>query len=94
MPRANSIPPNQAGIVRADLSQWVKAGQNPGGGHNKFPHAIGELPREGFILLQNYGATPVWFRNVRLKSLADRKPQYTGKEPIGKVLQKAPAVEK
>ena len=81
-------------IVRADLSQWVKAGQNPGGGHNKFPHAIGELPREGFICLQNYGATPVWFRNVRLKPLSDRKPQYTGKEPIGKVLQKAPAADK
>ena len=81
-------------IVRADLSQWVKAGKNPGGGHNKFPHAIGELPREGFICLQNYGATPVWFRNVRLKSLSDRKPQYTGKEPIGKVLQNASAAEK
>ena len=81
-------------IVRADLSQWVKAGQNPDGGHNKFPHAIGELPSEGFILLQNYGATPVWFRNVRLKPLSDRKPQYTGKEPIGKVLQKAPAAKK
>ena len=61
--------------------------------HNKFPHAIGALPHEGFVLLQNYGATPVWFRNVRLKSLSDRKPQYTGKEPISKVLQKVPARE-
>ncbi len=81
-------------IVRADLSQWVKAGQNPDGGHNKFPHAIGALPHEGFVLLQNYGATPVWFRNVKLKSLSDRKPQYTGKEPIGEVLQKVPAVDR
>jgi hypothetical protein len=81
-------------IVRADLSRWVKAHQNPAGGHNKFPHAIGELPREGFILLQNYGATPVWFRAIRLKSLSDRKPQYTGKEPVATVLQKAPAAEK
>jgi hypothetical protein len=29
-----------------------------------------------------------------LKALSDRKPQYTGKEPIGKVLQKASAAKK
>ena len=75
-------------IVKADLSQWTKAHENPGGGHNKFPHAIGSLPREGFIGLQNYGATPVWFRNVRVKSLSERKPQFTGKEPIAEVLGK------
>jgi hypothetical protein len=74
-------------IVKADLDRWTKAGQNPDGSHNKFPHPIGSLPREGFIALQNYGATPVWFRNVRLKPLSDRKPQYTGKEPIGEVLK-------
>jgi hypothetical protein len=74
-------------IVKADLNQWTKAGQNPDGAHNKFPHAIASLPREGFICLQNYGATPVWFKNVRLKPLTDRKPQYTGKEPIDKVLR-------
>jgi hypothetical protein len=80
-------------IVKADLDRWSKAGQNPGGGHNKFPHAIGALPREGFVLLQNYGASPVWFRDVRLKPLSDRQPQYTGKEPIEKVLKKAAAAE-
>jgi len=74
-------------IVKADLNQWTKAGRNPDGGHNKFPHAIGALPREGFICLQNYGATPVWFKNVRLKPLSDRKPQHTGREPIEKVLR-------
>ncbi len=74
-------------IVKADLNRWTKAGQNPDGGHNKFPHAIGALPREGFICLQNYGATPVWFKNIRLKPLTNRKPQHTGKEPIGKVLR-------
>lgn len=74
-------------IVKADLNRWTKAGQNPDGGHNKFPHAIGVLPREGFICLQNYGATPVWFKNIRIKLLSDRKPQYTGKEPINEVLR-------
>ena len=75
-------------IVKADLNQWTTAKQNPGGGHNKFPHAIGSLPREGFIGLQNYGGALLWFRNVRLKTLSDRKPQYTGKEPIEQVLKK------
>ena len=75
-------------IVKADLNQWTTANQNPGGGHNKFPHAIGSLPREGFIGLQNYGGVPIWFRNVRLKALSERKPQYTGKEPIAQVLKK------
>jgi len=78
---------NGQGIVRADLNQWTKAGQNPDGGHNKFPRSIGALPREGFICLQNYGATPVWFKNIRLKPLTDRKPRHTGKEPINEVLR-------
>jgi hypothetical protein len=75
-------------IVRADLNRWTTARQNPGGTHNKFPYAIGSLPRDGFIGLQNYGGTPVWFRNVRIKTLTDRKPKYTGKEPIEQVLRK------
>ena len=73
-------------IVKADLDRWSKAGQNPGGGQNKFPYAIGALPREGFICLQNYNGTPVWFRNIKLKKLSDRQPKYSGKEPIGEVL--------
>jgi hypothetical protein len=76
-------------IVKADLNQWTTPKQNPDGSHNKFPHAIGSLPREGFIGLQNYGGVPVWYRNIRLKSLSDRKPQFTGKEPIADVLGKA-----
>lgn len=75
-------------VVRANLDQWTKARTNPDGSHNKFPHAIGELPREGFIGLQNYGASPVWFRNVRLKLLSDRQPRFTGAEPIDQVLGK------
>jgi hypothetical protein len=79
---------NDKEIVRADLAKWTKAGVNPDGSKNKFPHAIGSLPREGFVGLQNYNATPVFFRNVRIKALTDRKPRYTGKEPIAEVLSK------
>jgi hypothetical protein len=79
---------NGKDIVQADLAKWTKAGQNPDGTHNKFPHAIGALPREGFLGLQNYNATPVYFRNIRLQALSDRKPKFTGKEPIQDVLAK------
>jgi hypothetical protein len=75
-------------IVRADLDRWTVAGKNPDGSHNKYPYAIGALPREGFIGLQNYGGAPVWFRNIRIKPLGDRRPQLTGKEPIKDVLRK------
>ena len=47
--------------------------------------------REGFIGLQNYGGKAICFRNIRLKPLSDRKPQYTGKEPIEDVLKPSAA---
>jgi hypothetical protein len=75
-------------IVKADLNQWTTANRNPDGNHNKFPYAIASLPREGFIGLQNYGGVAVWFRNIRLKPLSKRTPQYTGQEPIADVLRK------
>jgi len=74
-------------IVKADLSKWTTARKNPDGRGNKFPHAIGALPREGFIGLQNYGGKSLWFRNVRIKPLSGRKPKHTGKEPITEVLR-------
>lgn len=78
-------------IIKADLAQWTTARKNPDGKGNKFPHPIAALPREGFIGLQNYGGRALWFRNIRLKPLSDRKPQHTGKEPIAAVLQKPAA---
>ena len=75
-------------IVTADLSKWTEAQKNPDGAHNKFKYAISALPREGFIGLQNYNGAPVWYRNVRLKPLTDRKAKFTGAEPIEDVLGK------
>jgi hypothetical protein len=75
-------------VVKADLSSWTEAGKNPDGSHNKFTYAIAALPREGFLDLQNHNGSPVWFRSVRIKPLGDRKPKYTGKEPIAEVLGK------
>ncbi|MDB5310521.1 MAG: hypothetical protein JWO38_4723 [Gemmataceae bacterium] len=81
---------NAKEVVRTDLARWTKPGVNPDGTKNKFPHAIGALPREGFVGLQNYNATPVWFRGVRIKPLSDRQPKYTGKEAIDQVLAPPP----
>ena len=80
---------NGKSIIKADLSLWTTPRKNPDGKGNKFPYAIGSLPREGFIGLQNYGGKALWFRNVRIKPLTDRKPKYTGKEPIADVLKKS-----
>jgi len=75
-------------IVKADLSKWTTPRKNPDGRGNKFPHAIGSLPREGFIGLQNYGGKALWFRNVRIRRLSPRKPKHAGTEPIADVLIK------
>ena len=40
-----------------------------------------------FVGLQNYGGVSVWFKNIRIKPLTDRKPKYTGKEKMQDVLQ-------
>ena len=73
-------------VVRADLSKWTKARQTPTGEQIKFAYPIGALPKEGFIGLQNYAAAPVWFKNIRLQRLSNRKSKYTGNEPIDRVL--------
>jgi hypothetical protein len=75
-------------IVHSDLRKWTKPGVNPDGSHVKFGHAAALMPREGFIELQNYGGASMTFRNVRLKTLSDRQPKYTGKEPFASVLAK------
>ena len=74
-------------VAKADLNLWKTVGLNPDGSHNKYPHAAGALPREGFLRLQNYGGAPVWFRDIRIKPLSDRKPRYTGNEPIAQTLK-------
>ena len=48
-------------IVAMDLDEW----KEPKG---KFPTAYAKMPRKGFIGFQDHGS-PVWFRNVRIKTL-------------------------
>lgn len=50
------------------LDDWDTANKNPDGSKNKFKTALKDLPRTGHIGFQYHGH-PVWFRNVKLKTL-------------------------
>ncbi len=55
-------------VIDADIDQWTTANKNPDGTKNKFKTPLKDLPRTGQIGFQYHGH-PVWFRNVKLKSL-------------------------
>lgn len=55
-------------VIDADIDQWTTANKNPDGSKNKFKTPLKDLPRTGHVGFQYHGH-PVWFRNVKLKSL-------------------------
>lgn len=55
-------------VLDMNLDDWTQAGWNPQGTPNKYSIALKDMPRKGFIGLQDHGL-PVWFRNVRLTPL-------------------------
>ena len=55
-------------VVDMDLNNWTEPHKNPDGSTNKFDVAYKDLPREGYIALQDHGQE-VWFRNVKIKTL-------------------------
>ena len=59
---------NGEDIIDMDLNLWTEAGKNPGGTTNKFKTAYKDMPREGNLGFQYHG-NPVWFRNLKIKSL-------------------------
>ena len=61
---------NGDAIIDMNLDRWTEAGKNPDGTPNKFKTAYKDMPRTGYIGFQDHGK-PVWYRNLRIKPLAD-----------------------
>lgn len=57
-------------VNEANLDKWSEPNKNPDGSENKFPRAIMDFARSGYIGLQDHGR-PVWYRNIRVKRLED-----------------------
>ena len=63
-----SVVLNGEQIVDMDLNRWTIPSENPDGSKNKFPRALKDFARQGYVGLQDHGR-PVWYRNVRIKRL-------------------------
>lgn len=55
-------------VIDMDLNLWTEPGKNPDGSPNKFPRAIKDFARQGYLGLQDHGL-PVWYRNIRVRRL-------------------------
>lgn len=59
---------NNQPVVNIDLNDWTRPHQNPDGTKNKFDVAYKNLPKEGWIGLQDHGQD-IRYRNIRIKEL-------------------------
>jgi hypothetical protein len=55
-------------VIDMDLDRWTQPKQNPDGTPNKFPRALKDFARQGYIGLQDHGRA-VWYRNIRVARL-------------------------
>lgn len=55
-------------VCEIDRDQWTTPGKNPDGSKNKFKYALRELPRRGYIALQDHG-NALWFKNIKIRPL-------------------------
>lgn len=59
-------------VIKADLNDWKEPNKNPDGTPNKFKVALKDFARSGPIGLQGLhgkAQAPVWYRNIKIKSL-------------------------
>ncbi|CAN5901564.1 hypothetical protein BH11VER1_BH11VER1_11650 [soil metagenome] len=59
-------------VIHADLNDWPEAKKNPDGTPNKFPVALKDYARKGplgFQGLHGKAQAPVWYRNIKIKTL-------------------------
>ena len=59
-------------VQDVDLNDWPEKGKNPDGTANKFPEALKDFARKGpigFQGLHGKAQAPVWYRNLKIKSL-------------------------
>ena len=59
-------------VINVDLDDWTEAHKNPDGTRNKFSTALKDYARSGPIGFQGIHGRegqPVWFRNIKIKSL-------------------------
>lgn len=61
---------NAEWIVDMNLDHWTQPGKNPDGSKNKFKTAYKNMPRNGFLGLQDHGSQ-VDFRNIYIKRLTN-----------------------
>jgi len=59
---------NGAKVNRIDLDEWTVPNKRPDGSSHKFPEALKDHARTGYIGLQDHGAD-LWFKNIKLKPL-------------------------
>ncbi|HEY7118055.1 MAG TPA: DUF1080 domain-containing protein [Tepidisphaeraceae bacterium] len=55
-------------VMDANLDDWKEAGKNPDGTANKFKSALKDMPRSGYVGLQDH-LSDLWFKNVKIKPL-------------------------
>jgi hypothetical protein len=59
---------NGVKVSETDFSKYTEVGKSPDGTKNKFKYAMANLPRKGYIGLQNHGGG-LWYRNLMLLPL-------------------------
>ncbi len=58
-------------VIDMDLDRWTEPHKNPDGSKNKFPRALKDFARKGYVGLQDHGL-PVWYRNIKIKRLKSK----------------------